>query len=679
MKKYVLAVLLIAVPWVFNAAMVADEVVAVQTITNGYKVDFTDPVVWKRYTRSTGYPETMANYINVNLFPGPLLGLGTLIECVPFIIREEQIDPFRSCSGIEYQKGARSLEFHGSASNIYGMTLTIVSPAANNPHLKDPYKVGFAFHVDYDYRGERSLDDRPKCTAKGGTLIKLGDKDFTVETLPAAKQTISFQCTHPVIYFSFQEAQYYFHPLSADGFKGYFYTHNVGPLIQQIEFSTVNPLGLSLLSNVLDQNGKVLNATTVSTVANQSVSFALGTYGSLVIKDNVGAVVPVKFTYNSSASFNPTLPDVAIRKGLFTNVVAVLFNGGVVKSSQSFMAVHMGQQSLLVTPYDSKYRPFTINLVVVKPSTLGAKDYDCTFVQNGVVYDKEYQSCNALIIEKSHLTGIPPQIIKAEIYQESRDHAFVKSSYRYEPMYDRAYFYNAAGSKKVSPFKNSIFYKKYTFSTTTHSLSAAAVSLRNIYKVVLPNGMYGFIPNNFEKLTGVYRPLKVWDIVDADINYGNNSQHFVRKNPDRSKAKIQPFIIPITQDRFDYVAQTVVSSSYGLMQVMYPTAVKHGLFLEFSGNYIIGRNPLELFRPLVNVSVGAEYLVECFKVINEKVNYNTKSFTTVDDFYEAFKNAYSGYNGGEEGFSGDRAQAYKDSVHGHIAKFWITQRAVYGQ
>ena len=106
MKKYIVAISLFAIPWIFNAATIADEIVPVKKVTGGYTVDFTDPVVWKKYVRATGNPETMSNSINANFYVDKLHGNGSLIECVPRTIREGKVSPFPSCAGIAFAKGA---------------------------------------------------------------------------------------------------------------------------------------------------------------------------------------------------------------------------------------------------------------------------------------------------------------------------------------------------------------------------------------------------------------------------------------------------------------------------------------------------------------------------------------------------------------------------------------------
>lgn len=84
-----------------------------------------------------------------------------------------------------------------------------------------------------------------------------------------------------------------------------------------------------------------------------------------------------------------------------------------------------------------------------------------------------------------------------------------------------------------------------------------------------------------------------------------------------------------------------ISSSYGLMQVMYPTAVDQG-FKHF---------PEELFLPHVNLHQGCRY------------------FKSLLDWAEGdVAKALAAYNGGKGNWSGTMPQLYARKVLNHYAK-----------
>ena len=84
-----------------------------------------------------------------------------------------------------------------------------------------------------------------------------------------------------------------------------------------------------------------------------------------------------------------------------------------------------------------------------------------------------------------------------------------------------------------------------------------------------------------------------------------------------------------------------VSSSYGLMQVMYTTAVEHG----FAGE------PEELFLPRVNLEMGCEILSRLF------------DWTGLDRTQRGtMRQVAAAYNGGKGNWHGDDPQRYAGQV-----------------
>lgn len=86
-----------------------------------------------------------------------------------------------------------------------------------------------------------------------------------------------------------------------------------------------------------------------------------------------------------------------------------------------------------------------------------------------------------------------------------------------------------------------------------------------------------------------------------------------------------------------------VSASYGLMQVMFPTAVDHGMPATEPPEY--------LFVPIIGLDWGCRILAARMKWANGDL-----------------RKAVASYNGGKGGWSESAPQAYADKVLGELAK-----------
>lgn len=498
----------------------------------------------------------------------------------------------------------------------------------------------------------------------------LSDDAGNVMALPASRQTLSVQCTHPFIVFTFHEEGYYFHDLSHPQFGGHFETDNVGPLIQQMEFSTVNPLQLTLATNTLDQAGAVLNTARLVSPQNNTIKTTLGAYNSFVLTDVNGAVVPAKYALEGAPSFNPAIAAAQLAKTAYPKVLSVMLNPGLSNTTQYFVNVHMGTQTLRVTPLDSKFKPFTMTVVVASPAKLGTDDFVCTWTYNSVVYDAEYKSCNKLIIMAAHQSGLPPQYIKAEIWQESNLHKFEATSYRYEPYWDRRNLRISASRSDVSPMKAMKVMKKYYFGPASNVVTSDLIQLRSKYKLVLANGTLGPIPNNYEtgKVPKKYTPLLGIDYLNGDPNNTQKWREYVGgvEKP------------AVNSSNFGFVAQSVVASSYGMMQILYTTALEMG-FVNTVGKEKEGPNPQFLFRPALNIQLGSDYLAKQYKNVNADESVKTDLLKNMNEYGYALRNASSGYNGGRGAYFGTRALNYGQEVWRRTKVYWISDKVTYVQ
>ena len=118
-----------------------------------------------------------------------------------------------------------------------------------------------------------------------------------------------------------------------------------------------------------------------------------------------------------------------------------------------------------------------------------------------------------------------------------------------------------------------------------------------------------------------------------------------------------------------FVAQTAVSSSYGLMQLMYPTAVKVLAFYQQPPP-----NPHELFDVERNIWIGVQHLRDWVVHVDMRANtgvWHSPKFQSWQQWEDLWKAALLRYNGGGR-------PAYPREVLGRV-KNYLPRRAVNSQ
>jgi soluble lytic murein transglycosylase-like protein len=187
---------------------------------------------------------------------------------------------------------------------------------------------------------------------------------------------------------------------------------------------------------------------------------------------------------------------------------------------------------------------------------------------------------DSLIIQMANQYGMPPQLIKAQIQQESSS-KFDPNAYRYEPHFDWAYISIGAYGKyllETAPYSN---YRLATPAGDLYNNGHSALAKGTLLSDadITPRNLYSLIDTNKD---GFY---SAWEIINA-----NPKQNFAEPPSD-----------------IDFVAQTTISSSYGLMQIMWPTALVMGW------NHKQGGSPHLLFDPATNLDIAVGYDDSLFK------------------------------------------------------------------
>lgn len=110
-------------------------------------------------------------------------------------------------------------------------------------------------------------------------------------------------------------------------------------------------------------------------------------------------------------------------------------------------------------------------------------------------------------------------------------------------------------------------------------------------------------------------------------------------------------------------AQRLVPSSYGLLQILYATAITE-MHWAGRGSDDCGKNPDYLFDPWENLNLGVGYLT---KLLREKAmgGKQEKLFATQAELEQALKLALGHYNGGPR----LNNQDYATAVWERVAKY----------
>lgn len=153
--------------------------------------------------------------------------------------------------------------------------------------------------------------------------------------------------------------------------------------------------------------------------------------------------IPSDFTLGNAVKFKGARPDPSI--DLFNKGVVFLYQPqqaktpgakpGLYHKEVVLQAVHLGKQTLTITPKPPKgqpnpLKPIKITLSVEKPARLGPKDF--TSYRNGQkITTPNPTQYDAGIYKIAGPAGIPPQMMKGQIDQESR---FDPYAWRYEPV-----------------------------------------------------------------------------------------------------------------------------------------------------------------------------------------------------------------------------------------------------
>jgi len=334
-----------------------------------------------------------------------------------------------------------------------------------------------------------------------------------------------------------------------------------------------------------------------------------GVSGPLVTNDSQSHVMEAAHPLNSNIFTNVT--------ELFQGKVMVHFPETTSAANHFFFPVHSGTANLHFAYQNVDF----VLPIIVTNCTSG----DCDPVLGSKSpFDRHYEF-DTLLMQFADRNGVPPQLLKAQIAQES---GFHPDAYRYEPLsIDFAQI--TAPDDGSGPF-GKMAQSAFASWALAQSGNCAAITTpqgnnldlnsqdavaRQRYSLALaPNGQPLCRVTNANQVTAA-RPINPADSLPSmeNVFYANDNDANINDWERESlKANKQ---ISTAQRFYDYqidnppfTAQTVIAASYGLHQLLYTTAVGMG-YADQNG---VGLLPRQLFDPTTSLDLGTEYLSKMF-------------------------------------------------------------------
>jgi len=347
------------------------------------------------------------------------------------------------------------------------------------------------------------------------------------------------------------------------------------------------------------------------------------------VNGGIASVIPVVSVY--SQPVNRIVPLLETQYNLWDQATTISLSGGEsAASTLKYAAVHLGQTDFVMLPVSESLPAVTLHLAIVRPPSLGGS----------------HNEWDRALIDAGHERGIPPQILKGQIRQESPD--FRDSEFRYEPCSaDFAEISRGARLIDTEP------YEFYAMDTPAQEDAGFAdtVDLRNALYII--DGGTGERRHITHADAGV-TARAIWEA--SDVWPQNNPDGKGQKWSRQDCGALKTFLRKHTLDEFlpalEFVAQTPTASSYGVMQAMYSTALAYDWSVadpERTGS--ISRSPRYLrdtaealaIKNGGSIFVGGSEDVQRYWDQNEP---NPLTFLSQEDFYDSFKWPLRMYTGG---------------------------------
>ncbi|HLZ00429.1 MAG TPA: hypothetical protein VKT33_15325 [Candidatus Angelobacter sp.] len=362
-----------------------------------------------------------------------------------------------------------------------------------------------------------------------------------------------------------------------------------------------------------------------------------GTVGSpLVVTEEIDNAKPGDILQGSS------IPGTVVT--LFKNKVLLHFAQSSNQPHHDFFPIHSGTAALKLT-FTSNGTQHNLTFPVSVTSCVANGDCDPLLGKSNSQFD-------GFIMAFADRGGIPPQVIKAQVAQES---GFNAKAFRYEPLSLDFKFYNISGALTVPPPLQPWTLAQSRNCTSDPAIAGNVPAGDNIElssaDVTPRQKIYGVFVDDKEiplcRVPAIPQSPVVSAISSEDallsmenILYTNDACFFQSICSGWATINAGSFdtFTDFQVEHPPFTGQTVVASSYGLHQLLYPTAVIDMGFADGG----IGLPPQQLFDPFVSLDLGSRYLATQYTKNNLSQNAD---FPDLNTFLFQFGPALRGYNG----------------------------------
>lgn len=295
-----------------------------------------------------------------------------------------------------------------------------------------------------------------------------------------------------------------------------------------------------------------------------------------------------------------------------------------------FLAVHLGTQTVNVLSTTTTLAPITLTVEVVSPTNLGTtlNEYDHYFSM------------------VAHNTGVPPQYVKGQAVQEKGGRKFKELNWRYEPC---GTDYDSVSRGARLAFTNTNYARfrlDDQIGVTLIPGTADDLDPRNEFFVKRVNPLTGQTEDH--RLTDDDRQITaraIWDDNDTITGNGHIRQNWSVSCGDDKLDAIQND----DPDVLDFVAQTVLASSYGFQQVMWEEALKskywEGVAETTGSETTYSKAPKYLFERSEYVNKGGGSVqLGLNKIVDSWTRSSSSSYENIAKFEAPLNKAFRLYN-----------------------------------
>jgi len=329
-------------------------------------------------------------------------------------------------------------------------------------------------------------------------------------------------------------------------------------------------------------------------------------------------VIPLTSSY--AIASKQITPALETDHNLFDDEVAVSVSGGVTQGFESrFVAVHLGTMAVQLLPLtEQNVLPITVRLNIVRPAALGG----------------QHNEWDSRLIDEANERGIPAQILKGQVRQESP--SFRDTEWRYEPC--------SSDFATISANQTLITDLPYSL----YAMDGALLDVGLAPTVDLRNGL-----NIVDATTGTPRPVTHADlgVTARDLWDANPRQNWATTRCGAKNVFLRTHTMAEFLDALKFVAQTPTSSSYGVMQALYSTAIGYDWSVpdpSLAGGTSQSPRFLRDTAESLALHHGGSIFVGGTEDVQRYWDHGPSSntFPTQEDFFDSFKEPLRYYTGG---------------------------------